>query len=157
MVGMRERFPARRRGVGGGLDVLCPRLGDGCLDELPAALDGADGAEAVRLIDVLWLDDAGRVAAAFEVEHTTSIYSGIVRLLDLAHGVPGHAATGLYLVAPDAREKDVRQQVLRPAFRSVAGLNVRFLGYGDLQRERAAMARFGSGLKALEAVARVLT
>lgn len=133
------------------------RLGDGCLDELPAALDGADGTEAVRLIDVLWLDAAGHVAAAFEVEHTTSIYSGIVRLLDLAHGVPGQAATGLYLVAPDAREQDVRQQVSRPAFRSIAGLNVRFLAYGDLERDRAAMARFGSGLKSLEAVARVLS
>lgn len=35
----------------------------------------------MRLIDVLWLErGSGRVAGAFEVEHTTSIYSGIVRL-----------------------------------------------------------------------------
>src|SRR5581483_5847487 len=63
------------------------RLGDGCISALPEAIERAPGADAVRLIDVLWLErGSGRVAGAFEVEHTTSIYSGIVRLLDLALG-----------------------------------------------------------------------
>ena len=44
------------------------RLGDGCLDALPAALEGSPALEAIRLIDVLWLGGEGRVAAAFEVE-----------------------------------------------------------------------------------------
>ena len=94
--------------------------------------------------------------AAFEVEHTTSIYSGIVRMLDLALGVPDHAGVKLFLVAPDAREDDVRQQLARPAFRRVADLSVRFLPYGELERNRESMARFGTGLKAVEAVSRVL-
>ena len=63
------------------------RLADGCLPALPEALERRPGAEAVRLIDVLWLDGT----AAFEVEHTTSIYSGIVRLLDLALSWPSTA------------------------------------------------------------------
>ena len=55
------------------------RLVDGCLDTLPIAIENALAADNIRLIDVLWLDDAGqRIDAAFEVEHTTSIYSGIV-------------------------------------------------------------------------------
>jgi type II restriction enzyme len=45
------------------------------------------------------------VAAAFEVEHSTSIYSGIVRMLDLALSGDLHATAGLFLVAPDAREQ----------------------------------------------------
>ena len=78
------------------------RLGDGCLAALPPEVERAPGADAVRLIDVLWVDaGAGRVAAAFEVEHTTSIYSGIVRRLDLALGAADGAAHGLFLVAPD--------------------------------------------------------
>lgn len=134
------------------------RLGDGCREELPRPLLNTAGAEAVRLIDVIWLDRASDdVAAAFEVEHTTSIYSGIVRLLDLALGADHRALTGLYLVAPDAREEDVRVQLRRPAFRGVRHLHVRFLPYGELERHRDAMARFGSGLKAIEAVARTLT
>jgi type II restriction enzyme len=139
------------------------RLGDGCLSALPAALASAPGADAVRLIDVLWLErrattswSDGRVVAAFEVEHTTSIYSGIVRLLDLALGAPDQAVTELFLVAPDDREDDVRAQLARPAFSRVADLRVRYLPYGELERHRASMARFGSGLKAIEAIARTL-
>ena len=141
----------RGRPVDGG------RLGDGCRDELPDGIAAA-GADSVRLIDVIWLHrDADRVAAAFEVEHTTSIYSGIVRLLDLALGAADGAVHGLFLVAPDSREADVRAQLQRPAFRGVERLQVRFLPYSELERHREAMARFGAGLKAIEAIARTLT
>ncbi|NOT10040.1 MAG: type II restriction endonuclease [Gemmatimonadales bacterium] len=134
------------------------RLGDGCLNTLPSEITSAPGAEAVRLIDVLWLErGSGRVAGAFEVEHTTSIYSGIVRLLDLALGVPGDAAHGLFLVAPDNREDDVRAQLARPAFSRVADLRVRFLPYGELERNREAMAKFGHGMRPIEALAKVLS
>ncbi len=133
------------------------RLGDGCLRRLPPAIEQAPGADAVRLIDVLWLEPGGgRVAGAFEVEHTTSIYSGIVRLLDLALGARDQPAKGLFLVAPDSREGDVRAQLARPAFSRVADLKVRYLAYGDLERHREAMARFGQGMKAIEAIARDL-
>ena len=133
------------------------RLGDGCINTLPAAIDSAPGAEAVRLIDVLWLDrGSGRVAGAFEVEHTTSIYSGIVRLLDLALGASAGAAHGLFLVAPDSREEEVRAQLARPAFSRVADLSVRFLPYGELERNRNAMARFGQGMRPIEALAKSL-
>jgi type II restriction enzyme len=133
------------------------RLGDGCLQVLPADLENAPGGEAVRLIDVLWLDSAtGQVAAAFEVEHTTSIYSGIVRLLDLALGSPGASDMRLFLVAPDDREEEVRAQLQRPAFRRVADLTLKYVPYGELSRHREAMARFGEGIRPLEAVARTL-
>ena len=89
------------------------RLGECCLDCLPESVMSSPGAGAIALIDVIWLA-AGEIAAAFEVEHTTSIYSGIVRLLDLALGA-GAAARHLYLVAPDGRERDVRAQLERPA------------------------------------------
>jgi type II restriction enzyme len=132
-------------------------LGDACLASLPALLDDAPGAETIRLIDVLWIEPAsGRVAGAFEVEHTTSIYSGIVRMLDLALGFPHPESSGLFLVAPDEREEEVRTQLHRPAFSRVRDLRVRFLPYSQLADHRQAMARFGSGMKAVEAVSRHL-
>ena len=142
-------------------------LSDGCVASLPECVLRAPGADAVRLIDVLWLSRDGRatstpVAAAFEVEHTTSIYSGIVRLLDLALGtasdpsVPLGAAAGLFLVAPDDRENDVREQLRRPAFSRVADIGVRYLPYSALEQHRESMARFGHGMKAVEAIARTL-
>lgn len=128
-------------------------LADGCLAALPEPLARVD---SVPLIDVIWLDRAaGCVAAAFEVEHTTSIYSGIVRMLDLAAS-SGGAIRGLYLVAPDAREDEVRRQVSRPAFRRIGELAVKYLPYGDLERHRESMARFGEGLRAVDAIARRL-
>lgn len=134
------------------------RLGDGCLEALPSAIATAPGSDAIRLIDVIWLHRAtAQVVAAFEVEHTTSIYSGIVRLLDLALGAPEQAVKGLFLVAPDDREEEVREQLLRPAFRHIAHLQMRFLPYGELTRNREAIARFGEGLKAVHAVSKALS
>lgn len=134
-------------------------LGQGCLERLPPAIATAAGADSIRLIDVLWLEkDEDRVAAAFEVEHSTSIYSGIVRMLDLAlSGGDLHAAAGFFLVAPDAREADVRAQLGRPAFSRITDLDFAYLPYGELEKNREAIARFGSGLKAIKAISRRLS
>lgn len=141
----------RSRSLGAGT------LGDGCLSELPPSLMSLPGADSVRLIDVLWLARGSeRVEAAFEVEHTTSIYSGIMRMLDLALGGTEEPLRGLFLVAPDGREHEVRAQLQRPAFRRVADLAVRYLPYSELAKHREAMAKFGQGLKPIEAIARVL-
>lgn len=133
------------------------RLGDGCLGALCAETAGHAGADAVRLIDVLWLNREGRIVAAFEVEHTTSIYSGVVRMLDLALGGGGESLHSLFLVAPDKREADVRAQLARPAFSRVGDLSVRYLPYGELERHRDAIARFGTGVQALEKISHRLT
>jgi type II restriction enzyme len=130
------------------------KLGDGCLSELPSSVVG--GGDAVALIDVVWFEAANNhPAAAFEVEHTTSIYSGIVRLLDLAQGAKLDICVPLFLVAPDKREEEVRSQLSRPAFRAVCQeLRLRYLPYGDLEKNKDAMARFGQGLKPIEAIAK---
>ena len=129
-------------------------LADGCLNELPAAQSGSDSA---RLIDVVWLrPDSASVAAAFEVEHSTSIYSGIVRMLDLALGTQIGADCTLFLVAPDERRDEVAQQLRRPAFSRVTELGIRYLPYGELRVHRDAISRFGAGLKPLLALSSTL-
>ena len=133
-------------------------LGDGCLTALPDHLSAVSGAESVRMIDVIWLDRAtGNVIAAFEVEHTTSIYSGIVRLLDLAYGNELRTCEGLFLVAPDGRENDVLQQIRRPAFSKIGELNFRYLPYGELLGQQEAIVRFGSGLKPIFSISKSLS
>ena len=130
------------------------RPADGCLDSLPTALSEAAAADAIRLIDLLWIEQGGDVAAAFEVEHTTSIYSGIVRILDLALGIDGAAARNFFLVAPDNREDEVRAQFARPAFSRVSEPNLCYLPYSELRDHRDAIARFGNGIKGILAIAR---
>lgn len=130
-------------------------LGDGCLEQLPTGQESMS--ESVRLIDVIWFDRAGcRVAAAFEVEHSTSIYSGIVRMLDLALGSALAHETTMFLVAPDDRRQEVAQQVRRPAFSRVAELKIRYLPYSQIREHAAAIERFGSGLKPLFEISEVL-
>lgn len=131
-------------------------LSNGCLTSLPPALLIAGG-DTVPLIDTVWLNPTTlEVEAAFEVEHTTSIYSGIVRLLDLALGSNQSANKHLFLVAPDGREADVRAQLSRPAFSRVSELNIRYVPYSSLREHRESIARFGTGLKPIEAIAKVL-
>lgn len=141
----------RNRSYDGGV------LGQGCLEQLPPDIIASPAADAIRLIDVLWLDGGRRrVMAAFEVEHTTSIYSGIVRMLDLALSCDTHASEGLFLVAPDNREAEVLAQLRRPAFSRVADLQVRYLPYSELADNRMALARFGQGIKGMYAISRCL-
>lgn len=129
-------------------------LGEGCLSELPAPLLGKPGADRVRLIDVLWFPrGSDQVAAAFEVEHTTSVSSGILRMYDLAKDAPGEVKSNLYVVAPDKRAKKVREEICRCDFLRATGLTVRFLPYGELQKNRDAIVRFGQGLKPIETIA----
>lgn len=132
-------------------------LGEGCLDELPSSIAAASAIDAIRLIDLIWLDpQTQQVAAAFEVEHSTSIYSGIIRMLDLALGTDFQAQGKLFLVAPDEREKDVTQQLQRPAFSRVRELGIRYLPYGELRANRETIAKFGTGLKPILAIAKSL-
>ena len=133
------------------------KLGEGCLTRLGGRLEAAPGADAVRLIDVLWLSDPDTIISAFEVEHSTSIYSGIVRMLDLALGGAAGSLHALYLIAPDKREVDVRAQIARPAFSRIGDLSVRYLPYGELDKHREAIGRFGTGIQALESVSHRLT
>ncbi len=104
----------------------------------------------MRLIDVVWVAaDRHTVEAAFEFEHSTSNYSGIVRMLDLALGSTVGANYTMFLVAPDHRRDDVRQQLGRPAFSRVSELGIRHLPYSELKEHRDAMGRFGGGLEPL--------
>jgi hypothetical protein len=70
--------------------------------------------DLVRLIDVLWLRSR-QIIAAFEVEATTSVYSGLLRMSDLVALQP-NTSIDLYIVAPDARRDRVLNQITRPTF-----------------------------------------
>lgn len=68
----------------------------------------------IELIDVLWLK-RNAIIAAFEIESTTSIYSGLVRMSDLIHTLP-NLSIPIYLVAPEERRERVMVEVNQPAF-----------------------------------------
>jgi hypothetical protein len=83
------------------------------LDQLPTQFNEAT-TRTIELIDVLWLR-GNSIVAAFEVECTTSVYSGLLRMSDLMALQP-NLDINLYLVAPDERRDKVEQELLRPTF-----------------------------------------
>jgi hypothetical protein len=76
----------------------------GMLDELPTQFNEATN-RTIELIDVLWLK-GNTILAAFEIEATTSTYSGLLRMSDLLALQP-NLDLALYLVAPDERRAKV--------------------------------------------------
>jgi hypothetical protein len=83
----------------------------------PLGLD-PDSQRVISLIDVVWLRGANQVVAAFEVEHTSSIYSGLLRMADLAALSP-NLNFPLYIVAPAKRLAKVRRELARPTFQAL--------------------------------------
>jgi hypothetical protein len=68
----------------------------------------------IEQIDVIWL--RGRsIARAFEIEHTTAIYSGLLRMADLVALQPD-INIPLHIVAPEERQVTVLDQIKRPVF-----------------------------------------
>jgi hypothetical protein len=82
-------------------------------ERLPVQFDDPT-TRTIELIDVLWLR-GNAIVAAFEVESTTSIYSGLLRMSDLLAMQP-NLNIPLYLVAPDERTSKVLEEVNRPTF-----------------------------------------
>jgi predicted RNA-binding protein len=70
--------------------------------------------KTIEQIDVLWLHKRF-IVRAFEVEHTTSIYSGILRMADLLALQP-NMEIKLHIVAPSERREKVFDEIQRPVF-----------------------------------------
>jgi len=84
------------------------------LEKLPQVTTNDAAKKTIELIDVLWLKN-NAVIAAFEIECTTSIYSGLLRMADLLSLMP-NIKVDFFLVAPKERRVKVEQEIRRPAF-----------------------------------------
>lgn len=127
------------------------RLGEFSLPTLPQMGLPKSVYDTVSLIDVIWLDQDLSIISGFEVEKSTSIYSGILRLHDLSLSFDGNACK-LYLVAPDKREKEIKAQLLRPAFNHASQLPMSYILFSDLRCDCDAMCKFGTGLNVLDKI-----
>jgi hypothetical protein len=82
-------------------------------DTLPLSYDTAT-LDTIEQIDILWLKGRA-IVRAFEVEHTTAVYSGLLRMADLLALQP-NMDIHLHIVAPDERQEKVFREMLRPVF-----------------------------------------
>lgn len=104
----------------------------------------AEVMDTTGLIDVIWLRaGTNEIVSAFEIEKSTSIYSGILRMEDLARSIP-ECTCHFYLVAPNRREKEVIAQLHRPAFRNdLADISLAFIPFDNLREHCDALCKFG--------------
>lgn len=88
------------------------------LDHLPLGYDPTT-MKTVEQIDVIWLRKRS-IIRAFEVEHTTSVYSGLLRMADLVALQP-NINIKLHIVAPVEKREKVLQEIRRPVFSLLEG------------------------------------
>lgn len=128
-------------------------LGYHCVERLPDLGLPPEVHNTVDLIDVVWLHPgAPRIACAFEVEKSTSIYSGILRLADMALSLPGREKH-LYLVAPRSREREIIEQMRRPMFQRHDEFVISYLLFEELDKHLDSLCRFGGDHSVLEKLA----
>lgn len=86
--------------------------------DLPQRVKGMPKAarDIIEQIDVLWHNGGKGIVAAFEVERTTTITSGIDRFRNLLAAAP-ESEVELYLVVPKSRGNEVRKKLGSPANR----------------------------------------
>ncbi|MBP8954813.1 MAG: hypothetical protein KBI47_20655 [Armatimonadetes bacterium] len=129
-------------GTGKGYDVWVPASDRAKLDwslcqryecdvTLPPTYDRVS--EIIREVDVLWVHrGSGRLRSAFEIEHSTPIYSGLLRFNDI-HLVAPDLRPTYTIVANDARRDLFARQLGRPTFEaSGLGELCSFLEYADV-------------------------
>ena len=97
---------------------------------------------------MLWID-AGVVVCAFEVEHSTAVYSGLLRLSDLVTVQP-YTSIRLFIVANADRRGKVARELMRPTFaksRPPLAQVCQFLSYERLEERLHFAEEHGAYLK----------
>jgi len=86
-----------------------------CCDVLPYGFEAIPN--VLQEIDVLWIQrGSGQISALFEVEHSTPIYSGLLRFNDV-HLVAPNLKPQFSIVANDNRRELFATQLNRPTFK----------------------------------------
>lgn len=121
------------------------RLGEDCVDSLNLTGFSDAAMRLIEYVDVIWLN-GDYIEKLFEVESTTSIYSGSLRMTDFAVKVP-NLAVDMHIVAPDTDEAEVRRQIDRPTFQHVMDpahhCSLQYLSFSTVREKREVVGRAG--------------
>lgn len=127
------------------------------LSALPKMEISDDVLEVVNFIDVLWFKKGTNdIECAFEVEKTTSIYSGLLRLKDLICSISDNEYY-VFVLIPDEREREMLAQLKRPAFADLRDKNVSYILFDDLCCHAESICRLGDDYGILKKICRDLT
>jgi len=107
------------------------RLGAQDIDIFPQLRISADAQKRIQLIDTIWLK-GNRPVCAFEVETSTPIFSGLLRLNELSSYLSTSELTS-YIVAPQKRIPKYINEIKRPVFTKEFQENCYFISIETLE------------------------
>jgi type II restriction enzyme len=123
------------------------------LDGFPSLDVDKETYKTITLIDAVWFEkNTNNITCAFEVEKSTSIYSGILRLNDLYYSFPDNPPS-LYLVIPDNREKEVILQLQRPSIKN-SNIKIYYILFSNLRNDCEAICKFGEDKEILKKISK---
>jgi hypothetical protein len=129
-----------------GLEWNGGHLGDGCIPELPVVAPERTRV-AMRGIDVIWFrKGTGHPVRFFEIEHSTSVYSGLLRMNDVKIDFPLEEA---FIVGEGEKTRaKFEREIARRTFES-SGLSerTRFLLYEQVRQTWTKYRAIGQGSK----------
>ncbi|WP_129113872.1 hypothetical protein [Halegenticoccus tardaugens] len=122
------------------------RLGEECVDSLHLTGFSDAAMRIIEYVDVIWLD-GDYIVKLFEVESTTNVYSGILRMTDFVVKVP-NLAVDMYIAAPLADMEKVRREMDRPTFRHVLAraehCSLQYLSFEEIREKNQTVERAGA-------------
>jgi type II restriction enzyme len=122
-------------------------LGDGCLTDLPVVANESTR-RTMRNIDVIWFrKGTGHPVRFFEIEHSTTVYSGLLRFNDVMIDFPIPQA---FVVGDgDKTQRKFEREISRRTFEhsGLAGVAM-FLQYDQIRETWQRYRTVGSGSKA---------
>lgn len=125
------------------------------INKFPELPCDKDTQNTIRLIDVLWFEKGtNNIIGAFEVEKSTSIYSGILRLSDLYFSISDGDEV-FYIIIPDSREKDVILQLNRPVIKN-SKMNIKYILFSELRTNCDAICKFGTDHSIMDKIAKTI-
>ncbi len=125
------------------------------LNQFPQLPTDKDTQNTIKLIDVLWFQKGtNNIIGAFEVEKSTSIYSGILRLSDLHFSIADGDEV-FYIIIPNSREKDVIMQLSRPVIKNT-NINIKYILFSELRANCDAICKFGTDHFIMEKIAKTV-
>lgn len=122
------------------------RLGEipGVVDTLPVQFT-PEMVRRIERIDVLWLRDEA-IIAAFEVEATTAVYAGLLRMMADLLALSPNLNIPLFIVAPEERRGKVREEISRPTFsralRKPLARSCRYISFSRLREDAARLGTY---------------
>lgn len=120
-------------------------LGEDCVVDLNLTGFSDAAMRLIEYVDVIWLNGE-YIEKMFEVESTTSIYSGILRMTDFVVKVP-NLTVDMHIVAPSEDEEQARRQMTRPTFQHVMDraqhCSLQYLSFDEVRDKKELVDRAG--------------